>query len=276
MLPDSKMHSGASRLLSRYRGYLTAVAVVAVFTMMIFAIHRLTAEVRYEDVVAALGDTSWWALLWAAFFTALSYGALAFYDANAIDYIGRKLPLPSVMTTAFIAYAVGNTAGFGPLSGGAIRYRAYSKLGLQPGEIARVIAFVTLSFGLGLAAVSALALLVVAPRVADIVGLNGPALRFGAIAVVVVLAVLVFLSRNGREINIAGVTLRLPDTRTSSRQFLVTAFDLAGSASALYVLLPETHVGWPAFFAIYATAVALGVLSHVPAGLGVFETVMIA
>ncbi|RYC12127.1 bifunctional lysylphosphatidylglycerol flippase/synthetase MprF [Ciceribacter ferrooxidans] len=276
MLPDSETHSGASRLLSRYRGYLTAAAVVAVFTMMIFAIHRLTAEVRYDDVLTALGDTSWWSLLWAAFFTALSYGALALYDANAIDYIGRKLPLPSVVTTAFIAYAVGNTAGFGPLSGGAIRYRAYSKLGLQPGEIARVIAFVTLSFGLGLAAVSALALLVVAPRIADIVGLNGPALRFGAVAVVVLLAVLVFLGRNGREITIAGVTLRLPDTRTSSRQFLVTAFDLAGSASALYVLLPETHVGWPAFFAIYATAVVLGVLSHVPAGLGVFETVMIA
>ncbi len=71
------------------------------------------------------------------------------------------------------------------------------------------------------------------------------------------------------------VRLRLPDSLTSSRQFLITAFDIAVSASVLYVLLPETNVGWPTFFAIYATAVGLGVISHVPAGLGVFEAVII-
>ena len=35
-------------------------------------------------------------------------------------------------------------------------------------------------------------------------------------------------------------------------------------------------MGWPAFLAVYSVAVGLGVLSHVPAGLGVFETVIIA
>jgi len=44
----------------------------------------------------------------------------------------------------------------------------------------------------------------------------------------------------------------------------------------LYVLLPQTAIGWPVFLAVYAIAIGLGVLSHVPAGLGVFETVIIA
>ena len=35
-------------------------------------------------------------------------------------------------------------------------------------------------------------------------------------------------------------------------------------------------IGWPTFLAVYAIAVGLGVLSHVPAGLGVFETVIVA
>ena len=42
------------------------------------------------------------------------------------------------------------------------------------------------------------------------------------------------------------------------------------------MLLPDNVIGWPAFLAIYAVAVGLGVLSHVPAGLGVFETVIVA
>lgn len=262
--------------LNRYRHHLTALVVVAVFAIMIAAIHRLSAEVRYDDVLSALQDVSWQALLLAALFTALSYSALVFYDVNALEYIGRKLPLPAVATTALIAYAVGNSAGFGPLSGGAIRYRAYSRLGLQPGEITRVIAFVTLSFGLGLLGVSAMSLVLVAPRLGGIVGLETGLVRTLGLVIAGFLAALIFLSRNGREVRLGKTVLRMPDTATSSRQLLITAFDLAASASVLFVLLPETHIGWPTFFAIYAAAIGLGVLSHVPAGLGVFETVILA
>ena len=268
--------SGLSTFFLRYRAYLTSVAVTAVFILMTVTIYKLTSEVRYDDIVDALADTTWRSVALAILFTVLSFAALICYDANAIDYIGKKLPMPSVIATAFIAYAVGNTAGFGPLSGGAIRFRAYSRLGLTPGEIARIIAFVTLSFGLGLLAVSALSTLVVAPRVASIMGVESSWLRVVAIAVIAIMATLLFIGRDGKVIAIKQLKLRLPDSRTSSRQFLVSAFDIAASASVLYVLLPETNVGWPSFFAIYATAVGLGVLSHVPAGLGVFETVMIA
>ncbi len=54
---------------------------------------------------------------------------------NALDYIGKKLPFVPVAVTAFSSYAIGNTAGFGALSGGAIRFRAYSRLGLSPEDI---------------------------------------------------------------------------------------------------------------------------------------------
>ncbi|KQQ59676.1 hypothetical protein ASF69_11145 [Rhizobium sp. Leaf311] len=268
--------AGLEGFFERYRPHLTSIAVTVVFLMMTFTIYKLTSEVRYDDIVVALADTSWRAAALAVLFTGLSFAALICYDLNAIEYIGKKLPAPSVIATAFIAYAVGNTAGFGPLSGGAIRFRAYSRMGLSPSDIARIIAFVTLSFGLGLLAVSALSTLIVAPRVASILGIEPSWLRGGALAIICVMTALMFLGRNGRVIQIRRLKLRLPDSRTSSRQFLVSAFDIAASASVLYVLLPETNVGWPSFFAIYATAVGLGVLSHVPAGLGVFETVMVA
>lgn len=77
-------------------------------------------------------------------------------------------------------------------------------------------------------------------------------------------------------VNLGPIAVCLPDSRTWLRQFLVTAFDVAASATVLYVLLPQTAISWPVFLAVYAIAVGLGVLSHVPAGLGVFETVIIA
>jgi phosphatidylglycerol lysyltransferase len=276
-VPEQQPASSAIwAFLIRFKPYLTSLAIIAVFALTAFAIYHLTSEVRYDEVETALLSTSWTSILLAILFTGLSFVALICYDVNAIDYIGKKLPLPTVAITAFSAYAIGNTAGFGALSGGAIRFRAYSRLGLNPGEIGRIIAFVTLSFGLGLLAVTALSLLMVAPRVASIVGLDPLWLRVGAVVVVGVMVALFVVARGERTVSIGRLRLRLPDTRTASRQFLVSALDIAATATALYVLLPDTHVGWPSFFAIFATAVGLGVLSHVPAGLGVFETVMIA
>lgn len=235
------------------------------------AIFHLTAEVQYDDVVAALAGTSRSTVATAILFTGLSFLSLTFYDVGALDYIKRKLPYPDVALTAACAYAVGNTAGFGPLSGGAIRYRSYSRLGLEPDDIGRVIAFVTLAFGLGLAAVACLSLLPVAEYVAPFTGIDPFWLRAIALLVLGAMLTVMVAARSGHEVSIG-----LPDTRTSSRQFLVTALDLAASATVLYVLLPEGTIGWPAFLAIYSVAVGLGVLSHVPAGLGVFETVIVA
>jgi phosphatidylglycerol lysyltransferase len=268
--------SGISRFFSRYRTHLTALATLAVFCMVGFAIEQLTTEVRYDDVVQALADTKISSIVLALFFTALSFLALVFYDVNAIDYVGKKLPFPQVALTAFAAYAVGNTAGFGALSGGAIRYRAYSRLGLTPEDIGRVIAFVTIAFGLGLAGVGSIALLAIADEIAPLIDVSSWVLRVLGGAIVLVLAAGVVLGRGGRSVSIGRFSLRLPDSATWSRQFLVAAFDIAASATVLYVLLPQTAISWPVFLAVYAIAVGLGVLSHVPAGLGVFETVIIA
>lgn len=260
----------------RYRTHLAAIATLIVFCMVGFAIEQLTTEVRYDDVVQALADTTVSSILLALFFTALSFLALVFYDVNAIEYVGKRLPFPQVALTAFSAYAVGNTAGFGALSGGAIRYRAYSRLGLTPEEIGRVIAFVTIAFGLGLAGVGSIALLAIADEIAPLIGVSSILLRLIGGAIVLVLAAGVVLGRGGRALEIGRFSIRLPDSATWSRQFLVAAFDIAASATVLYVLLPQTAISWPVFLAVYAIAVGLGVLSHVPAGLGVFETVIIA
>jgi phosphatidylglycerol lysyltransferase len=102
---------------------------------------------------------------------------------------------------------------------------------MTPDDIGRVIAFVTLAFGIGLLAVTALASLVTAPRISQLLGVDVGWVRGVAIVIIAGLSILVIIGRDGREITIAKVKLRLPDTRTSSQQFLITALDIAASAS---------------------------------------------
>lgn len=277
--PTEPSQQARHPLLTRLEGigtYLIPLGVLTVFAFMIWSAYHLSTEVRYEDVRDAIAGTRWTTLELAAFFTGLSFAALILYDFNALDYIHRKLPPVPVAITAFSAYAVGNTLGFGALSGGAVRFRAYSRLGLSPDEVGKVIAFVTLAFGFGLTAVSAIAVLVTAKAMSPLVGIGSFGLRTAAIVTLLLLGLLLYVTRHGRQIEKAGIKLRLPDTATASRQFLVTAFDVAAAATVLYVLLPPNPMTWISFVAIYAGAIGLGVLSHVPAGLGVFEAAIIA
>ncbi|MBP1852056.1 bifunctional lysylphosphatidylglycerol flippase/synthetase MprF [Rhizobium halophytocola] len=260
----------------RYSRPLTALAAILVFSLLGIAIYKLTEEVRYRDVIHSLGHTHTSSIALALLFTALSFATLCLYDFNALAFIRRKLPRSEVLLTAFSAYAVGNVAGFGALSGGAIRYRAYTRAGLRPEEIAKVIAFVTLSFSLGLVLITALLLLPLSPEIGDIIGISPRWLQAFSLATLVLAATAAILGR-GRGLRLGRFTLRLADTKTLSRQFLVTVLDLAFSASVLYALLPGgTDISWPAFFAIYTVAIGIGVISHVPAGLGVFDAVMVA
>ncbi|MBF3094048.1 hypothetical protein HKT43_35900, partial [Pseudomonas aeruginosa] len=70
-------------------------------------------------------------------------------------------------------------------------------------------------------------------------------------------------------------SLRLPGLRLSLLQLLITALDVAAAATVLYLLLPETPP-FAAFLLVYLLALAAGVLSHVPGGVGVFEAVLLA
>jgi len=71
------------------------------------------------------------------------------------------------------------------------------------------------------------------------------------------------------------IDIDAPGTTLVLVQVLVTAVDVLAAAATLWVLLPSVGIGFFAFVAIYVMAVALGVLSHVPGGLGVFELVIL-
>lgn len=260
--------------LTRHRGRLTAAATLLVVAFLGKAALDVAADVEAGAAIVAFSATSRSAVAAAVAFTALSFAALAVYDLSALRHVGRRLPVGAVLRTSFCAYAVGNTAGFAALSGGAVRYRAYSRLGLPPEEIAAIVAFVAVAFGLGLASVVAAALLVAPAPVAAAMGLDPLASRLVAAAVLGLLALA--LVSGARRWSVAGFSFAAPSRALMLRQVAATAVDVAFAAGALYVLLPETPLGFAGFFAAFAVATGLGVLSNIPAGLGVFEAVIVA
>ena len=132
---------------------------IALFGLALFVLHRLLGQYHWRDILEHVRSISSRKLLRAAFFTCAGYGCLTLYDALAVRFAGARLPYQRVALISFMGYAIGHNVGLNSLSGGAVRYRTYSALGLSAKQIATIIAFGTLTFFLGAGVLLGLSLL---------------------------------------------------------------------------------------------------------------------
>ncbi len=268
--------AGLAEWWPRLRPWVWGAFGLALVAGVGLALRQLLHEVRYADVMAAVASTPAFDIAAAVLATALSYFALTGYDTSSLRYAGASVARPTVLLTSFVAYALSNTIGLGPLSGGAVRMRLYAAAGLEPPQIAQVIVFNAAAFGLGMVAFGALGLLWGAGEVAPLVHVPAAALRALAAALLLGLAGFLWLCARRRVLSLGRRwRLRLPPFGLALRQLAISAAELAASAAALWFLLPPDHIALPTFVAFYAIAIAAGIVSHVPGGIGVFEAVML-
>src|SRR6188508_66506 len=264
------------RWLGAHRKALFAAVAVLVLLLLLSAVRDVLHEVRYEDIVGAMKATTPTQLLLAALATLLSYAALTGYDWAALRYAGVCVGYRIIAPTAFAAYALSNTVGFGVLTGGAVRMRLYGAAGVEPTPISRAIAFGTISFGIGTGVMAAIALVSDASGVAPVLHLPSGVLR--VVAAVWLLFVAAFLAACAGRTSWAravGRVVALPHVGLAAWQLVVSAADIVFAAAALWWLLPPSDVSPIASVGFFAVATLLGVVSHSPGGLGVFEAVML-
>jgi phosphatidylglycerol lysyltransferase len=270
---------GCSRPPARHRWlrrHLAALAICLLAVLAFLGVERAAAGVSAAALTAALRATPASTLLTALAATAVSYMTLFGYDLSGLHYARARPPLSSAFLASFCGYAIGNAVGFGALSGGAVRYRIYTAAGLSPGQIARVILFISVAIGLGLATLAAIGLVLCADRVGETLGTPSAPLRtVGAVLLVMATGVLAFLAMRRRPLAIGPLRVEPPGAALILGQIVLTTADLLAATAVLWVLLPPTGIGFFAFAVVFAAALGLGVLSHVPGGLGVFELVIL-
>ena len=145
--------SPANRKSAFARRLLPFLALV-LFAAALWVMHDALRQIHYQHVLVQLRSIPGRRILAALGLTALSYLVMTGYDRLALRYICHPLPLGKVTLAAFVSYAFSNTVGLSLLTSGSIRYRLYSAWELTAEEIARLVAFTTLTFWLGILAVA--------------------------------------------------------------------------------------------------------------------------
>lgn len=261
--------------LKKYLWPVIGAATIAVCGWLLYKELRGLSLDDVWDSLTAISGLHW---LLAALSTLIAYAALAGYDRIALMHLGRNVNLWFITVSSFTTYALSHNIGASVISGGVVRYRAYSSKGLSGREIGALIALCSFTFALGTLVLAGL-VLVLKPHIIERFGDGFPisassATGYGILALVGLYVAISFL--RPRSIKIGSTQLTYPSPRVVLSQLIIGPLELIGAAGIIYFALPE--VGNPGFIVvlgIFLVSFSAALISHAPGGLGVLELVFV-
>ncbi len=263
--------------LKRLAPFLKPLLIVVLFAASLRVLQNTLARYRYRDVVDYFHRMSWDQIILAVVLTLAGYLVMTGYDTLAMHYIRHPLPYAKIAMASFIGYAFNNNVGLSGLVGGSLRYRLYNAWRLTAVEIAKVIAFCTISFWLGFVLLGGTFFIIAPPFVPVNIHLPFGSVRLlGFLLLLPALLYIGWIAVRRQPVQLRQWEFELPGPGLFIGQLVTSTLDWSLAAAVLYLLLPDQlPLPFTRFLGIFLLAQVAGVVSNVPGGLGVFEAVIL-
>jgi len=276
---DKQKEQGISARSARKMSTVIAPLVALIlFLLAIMMLHRIVRHYHAAEISNAFHIMGAPQLLLCLAFSCLSYLALSIYDLLACRYIGKPLSYGKILLTSFLSYAFANNTGsLAVIASGTVRYRLYGGWGLSGEEVGRIMGFCLVAFWLGFLWLGGWAFVLEPLFLPPELHLPDrfSLLPVGLLFLAMVGAYLLACCTSKKPLLIKGVEVFLPRPALALGQIAVAVVDLLFVCAALYVLLPPSgQPPFAVFVGLYLLALIAGLLSNVPGGLGVFESLM--
>jgi phosphatidylglycerol lysyltransferase len=245
---------------------LGAVAFVLLVVAVVALDHAVGGDAvqKAKDALSSLPASR---VALAVLLTIASYALLTAYDALALRYAQKEVAPQNVVLTSFIAFAFAHNVGFGFLAGASVRARRYGRAGLDGGDVAKVAAFSGATTWLGIASVGGVMLLLSPPS---------PWLRaVGALALLLVAGYIVLCARAREPVKLWRFTIAVPSLPLALVQLALAAVDWLLAGAVLAALVAVDARSFVAVIGAFALASVVAIVSHVPGGLGVLESMVL-
>jgi len=246
------------------------------FALIVALIWQQARHIDWSKVLAAVRAIPLPMVLAGALLAFCSHLIYSTYDLLGRRMTHHSLGTVPVMGITFISYAF--NLNFGSLIGGvAFRYRLYSRLGLDPNTITRVLGFSMLTNWFGYFVVAGAAFCFRPMALPPDWRIGGEGLRILGVALLMVGAAYIVFCAVAREHtwNVRGHALDTPPLRIALLQLLMSCTNWSLIGGIIWFLL-QGRVEYPTVLAVLLVAAVAGVITHVPGGLGVLEAVFLA
>lgn len=247
---------------------LLALAILCGAGAMIW---HVAQGITLAAIEQALRRTPLGSLYGSALATCVSLAGLAYYDRFATGLITPgKISNARAWMVGATSHVIANTLGFPLFTGTALRYRMYRHDGLAAADIARIVVVIGVCVALGSVTVLLIALTFARSTPTYVRAASGVAM--------IVLITLVCRTRLiASHLVQRGVPLPSMTAATFAAPLLAGALEGCAAIYAFYLLLPDDiRPGFATLAAVVIGAMLLGVLSHAPGGIGVFEATILA
>jgi glycosyltransferase 2 family protein len=260
----------------RWRRRARKFAPWALAAVVLTLVGRQAGTIDWSEVGRSLQQQPKMGLALTAGLSLLSYALFGSYDLVGRRVTAHHVSAPRTVGIAAMCYAF--NLNFGALVGAiALKLRLYGRQGLKAGTVARVIGLSIVTNWLGYLALGGTVLALAPPPLPPQLQLSETAVRaIGALMVACSAAYLVLCAvRGGRRVRWRRHRFVLPRVGIALWQLAVSSANWALMGVIVWILLQHA-VPYPTVLAVLLLAAVAGVVTHVPAGLGVIETVFVA
>src|SRR5512137_198982 len=253
---------------SRLKTYTGVAVSVLLATLAGWVLWNTFQKISFADVVAQMRAVPASKLTLAALCAAGAFTTLAFYEVAVVRYVKHCIGRAKPMLTALIAFPLGHAVGQAMLSGGALRYRMYTPAGFSATEVGATVLLANLPYALAFGLLLDLSLVLAAERLEPMFRISSQWLfALGVLGLCKDAGYILLILLRKKPVRLGGWSVNLPTPAMTALQLAV---------GLMYLMLPESaDIAYLAFLGAYLASVLAGVLSHVPAGLGVIESMLL-
>jgi phosphatidylglycerol lysyltransferase len=250
--------------------FLSAILFIAA----IFLIEKELENYNYNDIKNAVSEIKGDMILLSVLLSVLSYTLLIFLDSLALRYTGLSFEYYKIIFVSFVSRAFGNNFGVSLLSSSAIRFRFYSLWGIPYNKIIKIITFCYSTSWIGLVATGGFVFTfwpVTIPYKFNFLMKSNK--NIGIIFSILTLCYLIF-SMGSKYIK---WHFEFPSFQISIIQISLSVLEWSVAGSVLYVLFPNaSKIHFLTFLSIFVIGQIIGIISHLPGGIGAFEFIIIS
>ncbi len=231
-----------------------------------------------SDIADAILDIPFTNLLLACIACIAGYLALSLYDYLALHYVGGKVTWWKWMLAGMLGFAISNNAGHAVVSGGAIRYRLYTRWRIRGSDILKMLTISGFTYFLGASAIVVIGYFLIPRAIFDnstgiSMGLNTLFIFCATVLLTYFAITLIF---HKKSIKLGNVKFQVPSTQMAFGQTVLGITDSVLAGLVLYFCLtPFVDIPFTTFIGLFVIAQTTGVFSQVPGGIGVFESVFL-
>lgn len=262
---------------ARFLAIAKRVLTVAVLAACAWGIATALKGQSLASISTAFAAIPSGLVLIGATLIALNFGVMTLMELLALRDAGVGLTLGRAALSSFVGNALSLAAGLGPISGAGVRAGLFQRWGLPVHAAAATALSATLMSLAGGATLAATGLTLQPQVIAYAFGLPAPLLRGCGITFLVVLAAMLFAAGRRRVLfSVPGAAISAPSGAGAILRLGLGAIDWIISANVLYLFVSMgAHAAPLAFVSTFASAHFAGMAVGAPAGLGVFDTLIL-